>query len=216
MTIVHHPSTETLAAFAAGALDEARALVVATHVSLCPHCRAATAAFEQVGGALLAAAEPTAMSAGALEKALQRVIGPIAELAPAERAPIADAADASLPPPLGHYAIGPWRKIARGVAWRPVEVASDEGVRVFMLKAAPGKRIPRHRHTGTEWTCVFEGAFRHDLGRYGAGDFDEADERHEHNPVVENGVPCICLVAMQGGIALQGFVGRLLQPFIRI
>ncbi len=85
-----------------------------------------------------------------------------------------------------------------------------------MLKAAPGTRLPRHRHTGTEWTCVFEGAFRHDLGRYGAGDFDEADESIEHNPVVEEGMPCICLVALQGGIELQSWVGRLIQPLIRL
>ena len=35
------------------------------------------------------------------------------------------------------------------------------------------------------------------------GDFDEADESIEHNPVVEEGMPCICLVALQGGIELQ-------------
>ena len=80
----------------------------------------------------------------------------------------------------------------------------DQGVRVFMLKAAPGTRIPRHKHTGTEWTCVFEGAFRHDLGRYGPGDFDEADETVEHNPVVEDDEPCVCLVALQGSIDFRG------------
>jgi putative transcriptional regulator len=112
--------------------------------------------------------------------------------------------------------LGSWRSIGRGVQWRSVEVASDEAVRVFMLKAAPGTRLPRHKHTGTEWTCVFEGAFRHDLGRFGPGDFDEADESHEHNPVVEDGMACICLVALQGNIRLQSLLGRLMQPFIRI
>ena len=36
MTISHHPTDETLAAFAAGGLDEARALVVATHLGAVP------------------------------------------------------------------------------------------------------------------------------------------------------------------------------------
>jgi putative transcriptional regulator len=102
------------------------------------------------------------------------------------------------------------------VQWRSVDVASDDGVRVFMLKARPGVKLPRHRHTGTEWTCVFEGAFSHHLGRYGAGDFDEADETVEHDPVVDNESGCVCLVALQGHIELQGFFGRLLQPLIRI
>jgi putative transcriptional regulator len=214
MTIMHHPNAETLGAFAAGTLDEARALVVATHLSFCPQCQRARAAFEYVGGALLETAPAADMSAGAFDRALAQL--PSVEES-AARAPVARSFGAGeFPAPLEHYALGSWRWIGRGVQWRSVDVASDDGVRVFMLKAAAGTRLPRHRHTGTEWTCVFEGAFRHDLGRYGAGDFDEADESIEHNPVVEDGMPCICLVALQGGIELQSWVGRLIQPLIRL
>ncbi|HUD86873.1 MAG TPA: ChrR family anti-sigma-E factor, partial [Xanthobacteraceae bacterium] len=189
-------------------------LVVSTHLSLCAHCRNGVRAFEHVGGKLLDDVEPAAMSEGALERAMAR-LGPQETVPPAASAPrVAPASD--LPAPLSHYALGSWRWIGRGVQWRAVDVRSEEGGRVFMLKAAPGTRLPRHKHTGTEWTCVFEGAFRHDLGRYGPGDFDEADESVEHNPVVEDGVACICLVALQGNIELQSWIGRLIQPFVRI
>ena len=213
MTITHHPTDVTLAAFASGSLDEARALVVATHLSLCPHCRAAVGDFERIGGALLESAEPVPMSAGALDRAMAR-------LAPEEparaAADVAATNDENLPAPLARYALGPWRRIGRSVQWRPVDVPSDDDVRVFMLKAAGGTRLPRHRHSGTEWTCVFQGAFKHELGRFGAGDFDEADESVEHDPMVERGDACICLVALQGNIVLQGFFGRLIQPFVRL
>jgi putative transcriptional regulator len=212
MTITHHPSDATLAAFASGGLDQARGLVVATHLSLCGQCRGVVRGFEQAGGVLLDDIAPTALSANALERAM-RALGPLDVVAVARAGE--HAAD-ELPPPLSRYAIGPWRWIGRGVQWRPVEVASDEGVRVFMLKAKPGTKLPRHRHTGTEWTCVFHGAFSHDLGRYGAGDFDEADDSVEHNPTVDAELGCVCLVALQGRIELQGFVGRLIQPFVRI
>jgi putative transcriptional regulator len=33
---------------------------------------------------------------------------------------------------------------------------------------------------------------------------------------VEMGEVCICLVALQGSIRLEGFLGRLLQPLVRI
>jgi putative transcriptional regulator len=131
-------------------------------------------------------------------------------------APAPRAAAGELPAPLDRYAMGPWRWIGRGVQWRSVDVKSDEGVRVFMLKGAPETRLPRHRHTGTEWTCVFEGAFTHALGRYGAGDFDEADESVEHDPTVDAEHGCVCRVALQGHIELQGWLGRLIQPFVRI
>jgi putative transcriptional regulator len=212
MTIMHHPSDTTLAAFASGTLDEARALVVATHLSGCPQCRDAVRTFESVGGALLDAAAPADMSAGALDRAMAK-LGE-SEAVPPPRLDLA-AAEA-LPAPLSHYAMGPWRWLGRGIEWRAVDVPSNDAVRVFMLKAAPGTKLPKHRHTGTEWTCVFQGAFRHQLGRFGAGDFDEADESVEHHPVVEEGETCICLVALQGSIELQGFFGRLLQPLVRI
>ena len=73
MTIVHHPTDASLAAFASGTLDECRGLVVATHLSLCAHCRNAVRAFEAVGGFLLEGAEPTGMSAGALERAMAQL-----------------------------------------------------------------------------------------------------------------------------------------------
>jgi len=57
---------------------------------------------------------------------------------------------------------------------------------------------------------------RHARGRFGPGDFDEADDSVEHHPTVEAGVPCICLVALDKGIAFQGWIGRLLQPLVRM
>jgi putative transcriptional regulator len=211
MTINHHPTDATLAAYASGTLDQARGLVVATHVSLCAQCRNAVRAFEQVGGAMLEDAEPVAMSPGALERAMT-ALGPLDVISPIPE----NVNTSEYPEPLSRYTMGPWRWIGRGLQWRAVDVQSDDGVRVFMLKGQPGTRLPRHRHTGTEWTCVFEGAFSHNLGRYGAGDFDEADETVEHNPVVDPEEGCVCLVALQGHIELQGWLGRLIQPFIRI
>ncbi|NWG46800.1 MAG: hypothetical protein HXY25_09675, partial [Alphaproteobacteria bacterium] len=52
-----HPEPDCLADFAAGRLSEAKAVVVATHATLCPDCRAAIADGEAVAGALLEACE---------------------------------------------------------------------------------------------------------------------------------------------------------------
>lgn len=210
MNIKHHPTETTLAGFATGTLDEARALAVATHLSLCPQCRTVQQNFEHVGGTLLDRIASDAMAPDALQQALNR----IENARPPDRPP-ARRTD-GLPAPLSAYELGPWRWIGRGVQWRSVGVPVENDLRVFMLKAAPGIHLPRHRHVGSEWTCVFEGAFAHAGGRFGPGDFDEADETVEHDPRVEEGATCVCLVALQGNIVLQGFFGKLLQPFIRI
>lgn len=210
MTITHHPDEESLAAFAAGTLDEPRSVVVAAHVALCPRCRATVAGFEQFGGALVERAIPAASRAGALDEALAR----LDETTPP--APVVRQAEPDCPVVLAPYEVGRWRWIGPGVYWRKVEVPESEGTRVFMLKAAPGSSLPHHGHSGVEWTCVLQGAFRHDLGRYGPGDFDAADNTVDHTPFVEEGDVCICLVAMQGDLELRGWIGRLLQPFVRL
>ncbi len=210
MTIHHHPSDETLAAYAAGMLDEARRLIVATHLSLCSQCNSFVRALDGIGGTMLDEVSPVAMSDGSLSRLLER----LDEFDSASAIP-ALASDI-WPAPLRRYGMGRWRWVGPGVEWCSVGVPVANDTRVFMLRAKPGTKLPHHRHSGIEWTCVLEGAFIHDGGRYGPGDFDEADEADEHKPVVDDGVPCICLVALQGNIQLQSRLGRLLQPLIRL
>jgi putative transcriptional regulator len=73
-----------------------------------------------------------------------------------------------------------------------------------------------HTHTGIEMTCVLSGAFTQDGSRYGPGDFDLGDETIDHQPVVDPGQDCVCLVAMQGDLRLHGLIGRMVQPFVRL
>jgi putative transcriptional regulator len=214
MTIAHHPTDMTLAAFAAGTLDEGQSLVVATHLSLCPACRRGTRTFEAAAGTLLDDLPGTPLGPGALSQALAALTAPPEQRRPQPRPQALD--DPLYPPPLSPYHAGPWRHVGIGVAFRSIAMSAEGGSRVIMLKAAPGARLPYHAHTGIEWTCVLKGAFVHDGGHFGAGDFDEADAEVEHRPRVEPGVECICLVALQGQILFRGPIGRLLQPFVRL
>lgn len=213
MTIKNHPTDISLGAFVTGSLDEARALVVATHVALCARCRTTLANFEGVAGEMLQALPPTPMSAGALFQALTRLDTPSAGRAPIAATHSVD--DIRLPAPLAAYQRGPWRWLGRGIEFSVVDVPDVHDGRVFLLKAKPGIRLPPHKHTGTEWTCVINGSFSHDGGHFGAGDFDEADETVEHHPVVGEGETCICIVALHGQVRLKGWAGVLLQPLLR-
>lgn len=208
--LAHHPTDLTLAAYAAGTLETARRVVVAAHLELCPACRNEVARFERLAGAHLQSLPPAPMRAEAVEKALHKLdVMDAQTLSPRT-------SDEKLPEAVTEYDVGPWRWVGVGVQWRPVAVPVENDIRVFMLRAQPGTRLPHHKHAGIEWTCVLQGAYSHDLGRYGPGDFDEADESVEHKPVVEAGEPCICLVALQKNIELQSWLGRMIQPLIRL
>ena len=52
MTITHHPDISTLMCCAAGSQPEAFAAVVASHLALCPECRAEVRHMQEIGVAL--------------------------------------------------------------------------------------------------------------------------------------------------------------------
>jgi putative transcriptional regulator len=123
---------------------------------------------------------------------------------------------AGLPKFVRRYRFGDWRWIAPRVYLRPIELPQASATKVFLLKASPRTAIFQHSHTGVEMTCVLSGAFRHDGGHFGPGSFDIADDTVDHEPIVDDRGDCICLVAMQGGLRLNGVLGRFFQPFLRL
>ena len=208
MSVAHRPSDETLAAFAAGQLDEGLALVVASHIELDGESRQRMRGLQAMQGAFLDAADPVSMSATASD-VLARDRGREPKREPA-RAP-----EAGLPRVLRPYALGPWRPIGIRIAMRRVEVPGAEA-RVFLLRAGAGVTLPHHKHSGLEWTTILSGAYEHEYGRYAAGDFDEADAEHDHTPCVDPVEGCTCIAAVTGNVLFQGWLGRLLQPLVRL
>jgi putative transcriptional regulator len=214
MTIVHHPSEELLAAFATGKLDEGEHLVVAVHASQCSTCRRFVNAIESVGGIAIETVEPVEISQGSLDAVMTKI-----ERAPSEKLtarPAREAGDEGLPTILRNYRIGRRRRIAPGVSMRPIELSGKGAARAFLLKSRPGTRMLEHTHSGIELTCVLKGSFSHVGGRFGPGDFDFGDGSLDHQPLVGDGEPCICLVAMTGDLRMNGFFGRLISPFVRL
>jgi putative transcriptional regulator len=209
MNARHLPSDETLAGFAAGRLDEGMSLVVAAHVEMNPATARTLRELEAVGGGVLAAGEAVPMLTSA-EDALARLEREGHE-EPAPLRPV----ETGLPRVLQPYELGRWQPIGLGVALRRVKVPGAEA-RVFMLRAAPGTRLPEHRHTGHEWTTILSGAYEHEYGRFARGDFDEANENHAHHPHVDAVEGCTCIVALTGEVKFEGWLGRLLQPLVRL
>lgn len=227
MTIRHHATDETLMRYAAGQLPAGPAMVVATHLAGCPACHARVAGFEAVGGALLEEIEPVPMAPDAFAAAL-RVIDAEEATPPVAPLPIAPPSvarrrmpgmlpgDIPLPEPLRACEIGPWRWIGFGVRASAVKLPHDPSARLTLLRVGPGRKLPEHGHFGTEFTQVLVGSFADGYGRYLPGDLSEMDSQVEHQPVVDPDGECICLAALEGGMRLTGFFGRLIQPFVRL
>lgn len=210
--INHHIPEDMLVAYAAGSLPQSFALVVAAHVSLCDECRAGLGAHEAVGGALLEG-ETLQMVSGSTKEAVFDQLDdvPLPETDPTfERSgvfpgPVMEVLKGKLPR---------WKSVGGGVRQTLLHADNDGSARLLYIP--PGKAVPDHGHNGIELTLVLQGAFSDEIGRFGVGDLEVADDTLEHTPVAEPGAPCICLAATDAPLRFNSLIPRLLQPLMRI
>jgi putative transcriptional regulator len=219
MSIDHHPGAELILDYASGAMSEARALAIATHLTLCPDCRRRVAEFEGVGGYFLDTAPPALMAAGALDSVMARL----------DKDPAADAERPSrqyrgkspvLPEPLRTYAGGDvddlrWQRLGLG-AYQFLIPTGKRGATARLLRIPAGQPVPAHTHEGLELTLVLSGAYSDATGRYLRGDLQEADENLSHQPHAAPGQDCICLAVTDAPLRFSSLAARLVQPFLGI
>lgn len=221
-----HATDDLLLRYASGHLPEAQSLVIATHLALCPICRARVAEYEALGGALVEDLDPVPVAEDALADVLARLDEPDRARGASDRARDAAArpkaplsqADLLVPRPLRDYlGIGlgelSWRRLMPGLEEADIEVG-PESARARLMRVESGKGMPRHSHEGEEMTLVLSGAYRDESGCYRRGDLQIADPEIDHRPVADESEPCICLVVTDAPLKLTGPFGRLLNPFV--
>ena len=222
MTIRHHVSDALLAEYVSGALEESWSLAVATHLSLCPHCRRTAAIMEASAGMLLEEADVTyeaPAEAASLAAIRERIAAKPAEAATAA-ASASKAGHDRLPEPLRSY-LGcdlddlKWKALGVGAFQIRIPTA-DKAIEARLLRIPAGKAVPEHGHGGRELTLVLRGAFRDGDLHFGPGDLEEAGDELEHQPVAEPGEDCICLAITDAPLRFHSRVMRFIQPWIGI
>ena len=203
-------------AYAAGALSEGQSLLVASHLSFLGDAPARLAAAEAVGGALIDDLAPELMAPDALAQTLARLDA--AEM-PRPVAVPRSASDDPLPAPLRDWLgrgvdelkwsfLGPGMKKVK--LWR----GGPNDQRLWMLRAQPGVKIPKHGHRGTELVLVLKGSFSDPHGGFHPGDVEESDGARMHALDIGEGEECICLALTEGPIRFESWIARAIQPFI--
>ena len=212
--IKHHLTDDLLMAYAAGSLPEAFDLMVATHLSLCDHCRARAESFDAVGGCVLQDQDSgITMGDGSLAATMSLI---------AQGAPVAKPARPGcrvLPAPLQDYVGGgvndiKWRPIGMGVKQAILPTTRDASARLLFIPA--GAAVPDHSHHGMEMTMVLQGAFSDEVDYFARGDVEIADEDLHHTPTADISEDCICLAVTDAPLKFNKLMPRLFQPFLRI
>ncbi|ABE37577.1 cupin domain-containing protein [Rhodopseudomonas palustris] len=218
MTVRHHIGDDLLLSYAAGTLDEASSLLVATHLALCPHCRARAAAADDLGGALFEDLPVAELSPGLRDAVLARLRSE-SVAAPATR-PHRPRSDIVIPEPLRSYLGGDldtlrWTSVAPRVQQIAIDIANC-GPRARMLRFQPGTHVPAHGHAGRELTLVLSGSLCDRDAVLARGDVAETDEHTEHQPYAGPDKDCICLAVTDAPLRFKGMFARMLQPWFGI
>ena len=238
--IHHHPTEETLIAYANGNITGGYSLLLATHLAFCPQCRAEIQRLENIGGAVFAQDEGITVSEGALENVMSKLDA--LEMTSSTQANTSQAGASSgkylslnspksgepsaeqipeLPLPLRDmlptdFNNLQWRALAPGIKHYPLPVDDHHKGTTRLLKIAPGTCLPEHDHHGSELTLVLKGAYSDEIGRFKAGDIADINEDIRHQPIADTHEDCICLIATDAPLKFTGLVPRMLQSFIGI
>jgi len=196
-----HPSDEWLALYASGALEEHLEMLIASHLTYCPECRAAVARHEEIAGALFEAGAGDALD---MDGSVDAILSGETATLPAKRE---DAPNGSLgriaPRALTNYVFDltgktnledlNWADYSSGIRRAMLMGDSDEPI-VRLVEAQPGAKFDIHTHKHEELTLVLQGAYRDATGLYGVGDVQTAKEGQSHQPIIEEGDVCFALI----------------------
>lgn len=206
--------SELYAAYAAGCIDPAFSLMIETQSVLRPEVGDAVAKAELIFGSALEAAPAAELSDGALDRALAAIDALDAGAAASVRAGWAagEAMDEilRLPEPLRAAALeaigkSGWQVMGRGL--KRLNLNAGSRLETELYRIAPGARIPRHSHAGSEYTLVVAGGFTDERGSYGPGDVMINGPEDCHQPVGDEGEVCFALAVRDGGLRFTGMMG---------
>lgn len=216
--INHHLDDDMLLHYAAGSLAEGWSVAVATHLALCPACRAKLEVLESVGGYFLQCDDADEKDVSKSWHNLKARIeaGEIENVLPMKKS---TAANQTFPEPLRSYVEQAgglkWRRLGRGAA-QMIIPTEDTTTTIRLLKIPAGQPVPEHSHGGLELTLVLDGSFSDEVATFRRGDVEMADGDLMHQPRASIEKDCICLAVTDAPLRFTSRLMRWLQPILGI
>ncbi|MFA0440722.1 transcriptional regulator [Vibrio sp. 10N.286.49.C2] len=219
--MAYHPDDTLLKLYAAGEIDTARGVAIASHVDSCHQCREAVARFEECAASALDDIEVLNTSHQDEEAVFSNMLEDIMTLEADFSSPKVRSAatitvndksfrvPASLQPLVDR--MGEWRSYGGKVFTSTVDI--DENYRVNLLYITEGVQVPQHTHKGIESTLVLHGEFSDEMGSYSKGDYLEEDGETKHAPQTAMGQDCLCLSILTEPMVFTQGVARIFNRF---
>lgn len=212
--------------YAAGTLDRAHNILVASYLTLSPAGRRYVSDCEALGAAMMEhLCDEATMEKTCLESVLARIdcednhytdINSMEEPGRMDSFHIENCA--ALPRPLAQMlsyskkSSIKWTGNLTGIEWIDLKF-DDSPTRARLIRCCPGFVLPHHHHHGTEITLVLDGAFEDSSGRYVRGDLVIMDDGSDHKPEADKDLGCVILTLNVSPIRFTGVLTRFLNPF---
>ncbi|MGB4057433.1 MAG: ChrR family anti-sigma-E factor [Alphaproteobacteria bacterium] len=179
-----------LLSYAAGLLDQAQSLIVASHIALSPQAREKVETCEAIGGALMERnCEPVSMRSESLTNVLRHLDNPQERSEQIDEQIIEIVFPEGLSIPLClkrtvacHVRQTHWRRLRPGIEGLELTLECRQS-RTRFLKAERGVKTPCPPQRGMELTLVLDGALMDETGMYKRGDLVIVDETIHHQPI---------------------------------
>lgn len=220
-SVKHHPSLSLLEQFCDGSLTSEVALLVATHLDFCPHCKRLSKDIE----ADLACSFATSTVAQGQDdwlSMMQQVLSQadtVKPLVEQSTDPIVTNLEVGghqfeLPRALQRLSgkRSKWLTLG-GIA--TARLPSGEPHHVSLLFIDKNTAVPQHTHKGLEMTLVLAGEMVDEQGRYVPGDLIINTPDDTHTPRNVSDDPCLCLSVLSAPLQFKQGMTRLLNPLQR-
>lgn len=228
---LYHPDENLLVEFVSGSLPIAQAVAIRAHLHFCTQCQQSVQRMEHVGAAMLDNLNPVALEESSFSNILSAIDGlQTPDVSPnnASNEKSVEAANNGddvkddelheLPKVVSTLLTRnqlKWHKVSRTLKNAPLTVGQKE-FEVSLQRIKAGSSVPEHDHGGMEITVVLKGSFSDTQGIYQEGDFLVKQEGDIHQPISARNVDCLCLAVQESPVKLTGFLGKLMNPFIKL
>ena len=99
----------------------------------------------------------------------------------------------------------PWKQTRHpGIAIKFFREDPETGDATVLIRMAPGKGYPPHRHNGVEEIYVVQGGYTDRWGEHREGDYVCNEAGSAHHPIALPGDDCILFAIAREGITILG------------
>ena len=216
MNVSHHINEDLLYLYAAGELDFAWNLAIATHLAFCPDCRARNRLFEDALANSLENVESEAVLID-VESIIALAEDTSEQLSPAKSSN-QSAKNAVFPQPLrevaGDFDDIEWSTMGGGIKQHIIH--EENGVIARLLYIPAGVAASTHGHKGLELTQVVMGGFYDGDQSFNCGDMQIVAHDTMHQPIAMEDGPCICLAVTDAPLKFKNLLPSLFQGMFKI